>query len=75
MSKTVDLQQWLQQNEAQETQEAKLFLTEKEVRSFPKFQNAPDEEVQNIISTLHHLSLISYQLFCKEEQQNLTKAA
>ena len=75
MSKTVDLQQWLQQNEAQEKHEAKLFLTEKEVRSFPKFRHASDEEVQNIISTLHHLALISYQLFCKEEQQNLTKAA
>ncbi|MBD0286496.1 MAG: hypothetical protein ICV79_13870 [Flavisolibacter sp.] len=75
MSKLIDLQQWLQQNEAQEKQEAKLFLTEKEVRSLPKFKQASDVEIQNIITTLHHLALISYQLFCKEEQQNLTKAA
>ena len=75
MSKIVDLNDWRQKNEAVEMQESKLFLTEKQVRSFPKYKNASDEEVQNVILTLHNLALISYQAFCKEEQENLSKAA
>lgn len=75
MSKIVDLQEWLQENEANKKQETKLFLTEAEVRSFPKFKNASDEEVQNIITTLHNLALISYQVFCKEEKAQSSKAA
>lgn len=68
MSKLVDLQAWLQQNEKVEKQEAKLFLTEKELRAFPKYKHASDEEVQNAIVTFHKLALICYQAFCKEEQ-------
>lgn len=43
------------------------FLTPAEVRSFPKFANASDEEVWNIINTLHKLSLVTYNAFVKEE--------
>lgn len=75
MSKIVDFQEWLNQNEANKKKESKLFLTEAEVRSFPKFKNASDEQVQNIINTLHDLALISYQIFCKEENRDLQKAA
>lgn len=76
MSKIVDLQDWLQQNEKVEKQESKLFLTEKELRSYPKYKNASDEEVQNAILTFHKLALICYQAFCKEEKaQEMSKAA
>jgi ATP-dependent exoDNAse (exonuclease V) beta subunit len=76
MSKMVDLQEWLQQNEKVEKQESKLFLTEKELRAFPKYKNASDEEVQNAILTFHKLALICYHAFCKEENSiDLPKAA
>ena len=76
MSKLVDLQDWLQQNERVEKQESKLFLTEKELRSYPKYKNASDEEVQQAIITFHKLALICYQAFSKEEKaQEMPKAA
>jgi hypothetical protein len=68
MYKTVDLQEWLQQNKKVEKQESKLFLTEKEIRSFPKYANASDEEVQAAILTFHKLALLCYEMFCKEEK-------
>lgn len=76
MSKIVELQDWLQQNEKVEKQESKLFLTEKELRLFLKYKNATDEEVQNAILTFHKLALICYQAFCNQErEQEVSKAA
>lgn len=76
MSKIVDLQDWLSQNENIEKQESKLFLTEKEIRSFPKYANATDEEVQAAILTFHKLALICYEVFCREEKsQEVQKVA
>lgn len=76
MSKLVDFQDWLQQNEKVEKQEAKLFLTEKELRAYPKYKDALDEEVQNAIQTFHKLALICYKAFCNEEQNGkLSNAA
>ena len=75
MSKLVDLQDWLQQNEKIEKQESKLYLTENELRAFPKYKHASDEEVQNAILTFHNLALICYQAFCKEEMDESQKAA
>ena len=76
MSKLVDLQDWLQQNEKVEKQEAKLFLTEKELRACPKYRDASEEEGQNAILTFHKLALICYKAFCNEEQsKELPKAA
>jgi|GEM_PF-3543578 len=54
-------------DELTEKEETKLFLTPKEVRSFPKYANASDEEVWNAITTLHNLALICYEAFVKEE--------
>ena len=68
-----DLNEWRRLNEKVEREEQKLFLTGAEVRSFPKYKNATDEEVQNIINTLHNLALICYQAFCKEEKANEAK--
>jgi len=76
MSKLVNLQDWLQQNEKVEKQESKLFLTEKEIRSFPKYRNASEEEIQNAILSFHKLALICYEAFCIEEKaQEISKAA
>ena len=43
-----------------------LFLTEKQVRSSPGFEDSSDEEVISIINSLHQLSLITYELVTKE---------
>ena len=51
----MNLQQWLADNTEKEK---KLFLTEKQVRSVPGFENISDEEVINIINTLHQFSLV-----------------
>lgn len=67
MSKLINLNDWLQQNEKVEKQESKLFLTEKEIRSFPKYANATDDEIQAAILTFHKLALICYEMFCREE--------
>jgi hypothetical protein len=59
-----------------EKQESKLFLTEKELRSYPKYKNASDEEVQNAILTFHKLALVCHHAFCSEEKaQEMSKAA
>jgi hypothetical protein len=64
------------QNEGVEKQESKLFLTEKELRAFPKYEHASEEEVQNAILTFHKLALICYQVFCIEEKTaEMPKAA
>ena len=70
MSTIIDFQEWLQQNPNNNEKDERLFLTEKEVRSFPQFKDAPPEEVENIINTLHDLALVTYELFCKESHQN-----
>jgi hypothetical protein len=76
MSKIVDLQDWLEQNQKVEKQESKLFLTEKELRAFPGYKHATEEEVQNAILTFHKLALICYEAFCKEKRAaEMQKAA
>jgi len=72
MSTLIDFQEWLQQNPSHNEKDERLFLTEKEVRSFPQFKDATPEEVENIINTLHDLALITYELFCKKTRQNET---
>ncbi|HEX7904925.1 MAG TPA: hypothetical protein VF487_13700 [Chitinophagaceae bacterium] len=77
MSKIVSLQEWLDESPQHSETDQRLFLTEDQVRSFPQFKEAPPEEVQNIIHTLHHLALVSYELFCRETKKDndLSKAA
>lgn len=45
-----------------------LFLTEAEIRAYPKYKNATDEVVQNAIYTLHKLALVCFDAFCREEK-------
>lgn len=46
-----------------------ITLTEKQVRAYPAFANATDEEVLHIIDTLHQLALITYNVITSEMQQ------
>ena len=49
--------------------EKALFLTEKQVRAYPQFRDAPEEEIINIINTLHQLALITYEVVSEELNQ------
>ena len=67
MAKIISLQDW--QNDHQDDGDKRLFLTEKQVRSVKGFENISDEEVINIIHTLHEFSLITYELIEREINQ------
>ncbi|MEI9809766.1 MAG: hypothetical protein WDO16_18925 [Bacteroidota bacterium] len=70
MSTIVTMQDWLDQHPEKSEAHKQLFLSEQQVRSFPQFKDATAEEIENIIGTLHDLALISYELFCREVQEN-----
>ncbi len=67
MAKIISLQDW--QNDNKDDGDKRLFLTEKQVRSVKEFENISDEEVVNIIHTLHEFSLITYELIEREINQ------
>lgn len=70
MSTIVSMQDWLDQQTGKSEAYKRLFLSEQQVRSFPQFKDVTPEEIENIIGTLHDLALISYELFCREVQEN-----
>ena len=72
MANIINLDNWLAENKLGKGKQ--LFLTEKQVRSFPGFENATDDEVQHIISSLHILSLITYELVTKEFNLQMVEA-
>jgi len=57
--------------------EKALFLTEKQVRAYLQFRDAPEEEIINIINTLHQLALITYEVVSAElnQQAGINQAA
>lgn len=60
----------VEQKEPQTSKSNQLItLTEKQVRAYPAFANATDEEVLHIIDTLHQLALITYNVISSEMQQ------
>lgn len=61
---------WYDEQKLTKNNNKQLFLTEKQIRSFPQFRDKSDEEIQNIISTLHALSVITYELFATEVCDN-----
>ena len=67
MSKPKNLKEWSEENSTEPHNDGRLFLTPQQVRADPNFKDATDEEVENIIDTLHQLSLITYELICKEK--------
>ena len=69
MANIIPLQEWREESNTEK--EKRLFLTEKQVRSFPGFENIPDEEVINIINTLHEFSLITYEVITAELNQQM----
>lgn len=43
-----------------------LMLTEEQIRAYPQFKDETDENVANIIDSLHKLSLITYEIVQRE---------
>ena len=72
MANIIKLDNWLAENKIGKGKQ--LFLTEKQVRSFSGFENATDDEVQQIISSLHILSLITYELVTRELNLQMVEA-
>ena len=72
MANIINLDNWLAENKLGKGKQ--LFLTEKQVRSFSGFENTTDDEVQHIISSLHILSLITYELVTKELNLQMVEA-
>ena len=72
MANIINLDNWLAENKL--GKDKQLFLTEKQVRSFSGFENVTDDEVQRIISSLHILSLITYELVTKELNLQMVEA-
>ena len=70
MATIINLQEHLEQKERQSNQ--LLSLTEQQVRAYPEFANATDEEVLHIINTLHQLSLITYEVFANNLQEYIS---
>ena len=60
MANIIKLDNWLAENKTDKGRQ--LFLTEKQVRSFPAFENVTDDELKDIIHSLHIFSLIIYEL-------------
>ena len=72
MANIINLDNWLTENKLGKGKQ--LFLTEKQVRTFSGFENETDDEVQNIINSLHILSLITYELVTKELNLQMVEA-
>ena len=72
MADIINLDNWLAENKLGKGKQ--LFLTEKQVRSFSGFENATDDEVQQIINSLHILTLITYELVTTELNQKMVEA-
>lgn len=65
-----NLHDWYEEQKLSKAGNKQLFLTEDQVRKFQQFKDKPAEEIQNIISTLHVLSIITYDLFATEVSEN-----
>ena len=72
MANIIKLDNWLVENKLDKGKQ--LFLTETQVRSFSGFENTTDDEVQHIISSLHILSLITYEFVTKELNLQMVEA-
>ena len=72
MANIINLDNWLAENKLGKGKQ--LFLTEKQVISFSGFENATDDEVQQIINSLHILSLITYELVTTELNLQMEEA-
>ena len=66
METLIKIQDWLDDQPPNLEKEKRLFLTEKQIRSYPTFKNVSDEAVINIINSLHQLSLITYEIVSRE---------
>ena len=72
MANIINLDNWLAENKLGKGKQ--LFLTDKQVRSFSGFEYATDDEAQQIINSLHILSLITYEFITKELNLQMVEA-
>jgi hypothetical protein len=66
MTNLINLQEWREEMAQNPDYERQLYLTEDEVRSCEEFKDASQEEIVNIIETLHDFALITYEAFYAE---------
>lgn len=66
MATLININDWLHENKHDSKKTDRLFLTQEQIKAYPQFKNAADEEVVNIINTLHQFALIAYELISKE---------
>lgn len=72
MANIINLDNWLAENKLDKGKQ--LFLTEKQIRTFSGFENVTDDEVQQIINSLHIFSLITYELVTQELNLQMVEA-
>ncbi len=76
MSNIVNIEEWFQERKHDQKSNEQLSLTEEQVRSLPDFKDSSDDEIKNIIITLHNLALLTYKMVSIElNQQMLEKQA
>lgn len=63
MTNLINLQEWREEMAQNPDYERQLYLTEEEVRSCEGLRDASQEEIVNIIETLHDFALITYEAF------------
>jgi hypothetical protein len=74
MTTVIKLNEWLDENKIDSRTTDRLFLTHEQIRAYPQFKDATDEEVVNIINTLHQFALITYEIISREINANADKA-
>ena len=71
MSNIVNIEEWLQERKHDQKSNEQLFLAEEQIRSLPDFKDSSDDEIKNIINTLHNLALLTYKMVSIELNQQM----
>lgn len=71
MSNFINIEEWLQERKHDQKSNELLYLTEEQIRSSLDLKDASDEEIKNIINTLHSLALLTYSIVSSELNQQM----
>jgi len=71
MPNILDLEEWLNERKQDQKGNELLLLTTEQIRSSPDFKDACEEEILNIINTLHKLALLTYKVVSNELNQQM----
>ncbi|MBS1576788.1 MAG: hypothetical protein JST09_15935 [Bacteroidetes bacterium] len=71
MSNFINIEEWLQERKHDQKSNELLYLTEEQIRSSLNLKDASDEEIKNIINTLHSLALLTYSIVSSELNQQM----